>query len=87
MSWGKYKFFFVPIEEEITKIDKDDNENVVNMSYKIKFIENARFMASSLSSLLDDLPVGIEKIKCQDYNCCLGYESFKINVCFSIKSN
>ena len=57
------------------------------MSYKIKFIENARFMASSLSSLLDDLPEGIQKIKCQDYNCCLGYESFKINVCFSIKSN
>ena len=32
MSWGKHRKvqnFFVPIEEKVTKIDKDGNESVV----------------------------------------------------------
>ena len=33
------------------------------MSYKINFIESARFMASLLSNLLDNLAEGIYKIK------------------------
>ena len=32
---------------EITKIDKDGNESVPTISYKIEFIDSARFMASS----------------------------------------
>ena len=44
-------FFFLSIEKEVVKIDKDGNETVVTMSYKI--IE--RFMATSLSNLLDNL--------------------------------
>ena len=35
------------MKKEITKIDKDGNESVVNISYKTKFIDSARFMASS----------------------------------------
>ena len=46
----KYKTFSVPIEKEITKIDKDGNESVVTISDKIKFIDSARFMATSLSN-------------------------------------
>ena len=42
----KYKTYFVLIEREVTKIDKDGNESVFTISYKIKFIESARFMAS-----------------------------------------
>ena len=34
---GKYKNFSVPIKREVTKIDKDGNESVVTISYKIKF--------------------------------------------------
>ena len=30
----KYKKFSVPLEKEITKIDKDGNENIVIISYK-----------------------------------------------------
>ena len=30
----KYKTFSVPIEKEVTKIDKDDSEDVVTTSYK-----------------------------------------------------
>ena len=66
MSWGnteKYKTFSVPIEKEVTKIDKDSNESVATRSYKIKFINSARFMASSLSDLVDNLAGRIHKCK------------------------
>ena len=45
---GKYKAFAVPIEKKDTNIDKDGNGSVVTISYKIKFINGARFTASSL---------------------------------------
>ena len=48
----KYKTFSVPIEKEVTKIDKDGNESVVTISYKIKIIDRARFLASSLFLLI-----------------------------------
>ena len=51
----KYKTF--------SKIDKDGDESVVTISYKIKFIDSARFIASSLSNLDDNLAEGINKIK------------------------
>ena len=61
-----YKSFSVPIEKEVTEIDKDGNESVVTISYKIKFIDSTRFMATSLSNLVDHLTEGIQKIKCKD---------------------
>ena len=53
-----YKKFSIPIEKEITKIDKDDNESVATISYKIKFIGSARFVAMNLAE-------GIHEIKCK----------------------
>ena len=44
--------------KEITKI----------MSYRLQFIDSARYMASSLSNLLDNLAQGIHKIKCKYRN-------------------
>ena len=82
MSWRKqkkYKTFSVPIKKEITKIDRDGNENVVNI-LQIKFIDSARFMASSLSNLVDSLTERIHKIKCKDCDCFLEYESVKDNL-------
>ena len=49
----KYKTFSVPIKKEVTEIDKVGNESNVTISYKIKFIDSARFTATSLSNLDD----------------------------------
>ena len=51
----KYITFSVSIKKQITKIDKDGNDKIVDISYKIKFIDSLRFMSSSLSSLVDNL--------------------------------
>ena len=75
----KVQKFFIPIEKEVTKTDKDSNESVVTISYKIKFI-SARFMVSSLSDLFDNLAEGIHKIKCKDCDCFLAYEKVKDNL-------
>ena len=45
----------------------------------MKFIDCARFMATSLSNLADNLTDGIHKIKCKDCDCFLEYESVKDN--------
>ena len=58
MSWAKYKkvlIFSISIEKEVINIDKDGNKTVVTTSYKIKFIDSTRFMATSLSNLVDIL--------------------------------
>ena len=74
-----YKTFSAPIEKEIRKVDKDDNEGIITISYKIKFIDSARFMASLLSNLVHNFTDGVHKTKCKDYNCFLEYESVKDN--------
>ena len=63
------KTFSNPIENKVTKMGKDGNESVVTISYKIKCINNARFMASSLSNLVDNLTEEIHKIKYEDCDC------------------
>ena len=62
---------------KVTKIENDFNEIVVTLSYKIKFIDSPRFVASLLSNLVDNLGEGIHKIKCKDSDCFLEYESVK----------
>ena len=47
--------------------------------WKIEFIDSARFVASSLSSLVDDLAEGIHTIKCKLSDYFLEYESVKDN--------
>ena len=40
---GSNRNFLVPIEKEVREIDKDGNESVITISYKIKFMDSARF--------------------------------------------
>ena len=50
------------------------------MFYKIKLIDIARLMASSLSNLVDNLTEGNHKIKCKGCGCFLEYERVKGNL-------
>ena len=36
-----------------------------NINFRLQFIDSARFMASSLSNLVNNLSEGIQKIKCK----------------------
>ena len=62
----KYITFSVPIKKKII------NQNL-EITYKIKFIDSYRFMASSLSKLVDNLSEGIHNNKCSDCGSNLDY--------------
>ena len=47
------------------KIKKNRQEITKNISYILQIIDSARFMATSLSNLVSNLPEGIHKIKCK----------------------
>ena len=87
----KYINFSVPIKKEITKTGKDSNDKIIKISHKIKFIDNFRFMSSSLSSLVDNLSEGLHSDKCTDCRSCVDYMTTKeeqlIFRCFECKKN
>ena len=62
----KYITFPVPIKKKIEKKD-------LEITYKIKFIDSYRFMASSLSKLVVNLSEGIHNNKCSDCGSNLDY--------------
>ena len=72
----KYIAFTVPIEKEVTRIDKNEGEITKNISYILQFIDSARFMASSLWNLVNNLSKGLYRIKCK-----LGHDDEKCETC------
>ena len=62
-STEKYIRFTVPIEKEVTIIDKNGEEIAKNISYRLHFVASTRVMASSLSSLANNLAEVIHKMK------------------------
>ena len=41
------------------------DEIIKNMSYRLQFIDSARFMVRSLSNFVNNISEGIQKIKCK----------------------
>ena len=72
----KYITFTVPIEKEVTRIDKNEEEITKNISSILQFIDSARFMASSLSNLVNNLSERIHRIKCKS-----GHDNKKCETC------
>ena len=87
----KYITFLVPIKKEIAKKDKDGNDKITKISYKITFIDSYRFNSSSLSNLVDNLSEGVYNCRCIDCKSCLDYMTTKyeqlIFRCFRCKKN
>ena len=69
----KYITFSVSIKKEITKTDKDGNDKITKISYKMKFIDSFRFVSSSLSNLVDNLSEGLHSDECTDCKSYLDY--------------
>ena len=53
------------MEKQTTRIDKNKEEITKSVSYILQFMYSARFMASSLSILVNNLSEGIHGIKCK----------------------
>ena len=62
----KYITFSIPIKKKIENKD-------IEITYKIKFINSFRFMATSLSKLVDNLTEDIHGDKCVDCKSDLSY--------------
>ena len=62
----KYITFSVSIKKRIENKDME-------ITYKIKFIDSFRFMATSLSKLVDNLMEGIHNDKCINYRSDISY--------------
>ena len=81
----------VPIKKQTKKIDKDGNDEIVNISHKIKCFDSFRFMLSSLSNLVDNLSGGLQGDKCTDPISSPDYmitkEDQLIFRCFECKKN
>ena len=61
----KYITFTVLIGKEVTSIDKNGEEITKNISYILEFTDDARFMASSLANLVNNLSEEIHRIECK----------------------
>ena len=59
----KYINVSVPVEKKVIRIDKNGAETKKPTAYILKFLNRARFMASSLSIPVNILAEGIRKIK------------------------
>ena len=63
--------FFRSDRKKKKNIDKDGNESVSTISYKIKCIDSVRFISSSQSNLADNFAERIDKVICKDFDIFL----------------
>ena len=62
--------------KEVKRIYKNGEEITKNISYILQFTDSARFMASSMLNLANNLSAGVHRIKCK-----LGYGDKKCEIC------
>ena len=62
---SKYIDFTVPIEHKFARTEINKEEFTKSVSYMLQFIERARFMVSSLLSLINNHSEEIHKINCK----------------------
>ena len=75
----KYITFSIPIKKGIRKRDKDGDDKIIKISYKIKLIDSFRYMSTSLSNLVSNLSERLHNDRCIDCKSCLDYMSIKDN--------
>ena len=82
----KYLTFSVPVKKEIKNKNK-----IIEITYKIKFIDSFRFMSTSLSKHVDNLSEGLHNNRCVDCKSYLDYmitrDEKLIFRCYSCKKN
>ena len=61
----KYITFSVPIDKGIKRNGTNGEEITKTISNRLQFIDNARFMATSLSNLVNTIAEGNHKVKCK----------------------
>ena len=90
-KYRKIYHFFGINHERNTKKDKNGNDKIKIISYKIKFIDSYKFMSTLLSKLTDNLLEGLHNDECKDFKSYLDYVTIKDNKlifrCFSCKNN
>ena len=66
-------------KKETIKIDKDGNDETIEILYKIKFTDSFIFMSTSLSNLVNNLSEGVHSDMCTDCKSYLitGQEKIK----------
>ena len=74
------KIFLIKEQRELSQLSKALFCQFIIIPCKVKFIDNTRFMASTLSNPVDILSEGIHKIKCKDRNYFLEYKSLNENL-------
>ena len=61
----KYITLTAPVEKEVTRIDKNGEEIIKHIAYILQFTDSTRFMASSLSNIVNNISEGIYRVKCK----------------------
>ena len=87
----KYITSLVLIEKEVKRIDNNRKQITKTISFRLQFIDSTRFLASSLSNLVNNLGKGIHKIKCKyeydNKNCETCGIKYKYYECYCKHTN
>ena len=72
----RYITFSILTKNEVTRINKKEEKVTKTISYRLQFIDSARFMIRTFSSLVNNLAKGIHETKSK-----YGHDSKKCETC------